>query len=89
MAVYERRISGDQIERAHAVDGSERDARMRGLVAAGVGGWTALAPAKEEPPRPADSARKDEWITYAVARGADRDEAAGLTKADLIELYGG
>lgn len=92
MAIYECRFGDDQTERAHTVDGSDEDARMRGLVAAGSGGWAVLTPdepVQEEPSRPADSARKDEWIAYAVHRGAVRDEAAELTKSDLIELYGG
>ena len=45
---------------------------------------------QEEPVRPKDSAVKAEWVAYAVqAHGADPEEAEGLTKADLIELYGG
>lgn len=36
---------------------------------------------------PAKSASKPEWVDYAVAQGADRDEADGLTKAELQERY--
>lgn len=38
--------------------------------------------------RPAQSAQKSEWVGWAVAQGADPEEAAGMTKADLIEKYG-
>lgn len=37
---------------------------------------------------PAQSAPKGEWVDYAVAQGADRDEADDMTKADLVEQYG-
>lgn len=37
---------------------------------------------------PAKSAPKAEWVEYAVAQGADRDEAEAATKADLVERYG-
>lgn len=38
--------------------------------------------------RPADSARKAEWVAWAVACGADPDRAAALPKGDLIDQYG-
>ncbi|MEV6174884.1 hypothetical protein AB0L99_42600 [Streptomyces sp. NPDC051954] len=39
------------------------------------------------PPRPAVNASKSEWIAHVVARGLlSADDAANLTKADLIEL---
>lgn len=37
---------------------------------------------------PAQSANKGAWVDYAVTQGADRDEAEGLTKAELAETYG-
>ncbi|MFH8646095.1 hypothetical protein ACH4B4_17175 [Streptomyces tendae] len=39
--------------------------------------------------RPARSASKAEWLAYAVAQGADEDEAEDATKDQLIEQYGG
>ena len=39
--------------------------------------------------RPADSANKAAWIDYAVEQGADREQAEGQTKQELIETYGG
>lgn len=39
--------------------------------------------------RPKDYDNKPEWVDYAVSKGADRAEAEGLTKPELIELYGG
>jgi hypothetical protein len=37
---------------------------------------------------PAKVATKEIWVEFAVSRGADRAEAAALSKSDLIELYG-
>ena len=40
--------------------------------------------------RPAHSAAKAEWVGYAVrAHGMTPDDAEALTKADLIERFGG
>lgn len=38
--------------------------------------------------RPAQSASKDEWVGWAVVCGATPDDAAAITKADLIDRYG-
>ncbi|WP_128977280.1 hypothetical protein [Streptomyces roseicoloratus] len=38
---------------------------------------------------PAKSAPKAEWVGWAAAQGADPEDADGMTKADLIEAYGG
>lgn len=40
------------------------------------------------PERPPHSAIKQEWVDYAAALGADRDQAEALTKAELIARYG-
>lgn len=39
--------------------------------------------------RPARSAPKAEWVTWAVECGAERSDAEDMTKQDLIEIYGG
>jgi hypothetical protein len=40
--------------------------------------------------RPSKRASKEEWVDYAVSRqGVERAEAEEMTKADLVELYGG
>ncbi len=44
--------------------------------------------AEEEDKAPAKSALKEEWVDYAVSKGADRDEAEDQTKEDLIAAYG-
>ncbi|MFZ3494619.1 hypothetical protein ACODT5_15570 [Streptomyces sp. 5.8] len=58
-------------------------------------GLTARAPAEsgDEPPapepagRPAQAAPKAEWIAYVVGQGhLSAEDAANLTKADLIDL---
>lgn len=38
--------------------------------------------------RPAQSASKDEWVGWAVYCGATPDDAAAMTKSDLIDRYG-
>lgn len=51
-----------------------------------------VEPAEEDPfavKRPADGAGKQDWVTYAVSKGATVNEANGFTKLELIELYGG
>ena len=45
--------------------------------------------ADAEPQRPAQADPKAAWIDWAVSQGADADEAEALTKAELIEFYGG
>jgi hypothetical protein len=42
----------------------------------------------EPPAAPAKSASKPEWVDYAVALGAVREDAEKATKDELIELYG-
>lgn len=51
---------------------------------------TPWVPGADEPAaqRPAQTAAKAEWVGWAVAQGAEADEADGMTKADLIEKYG-
>ena len=45
-------------------------------------------PEPEESGRPAQADNKAAWVDWAVAQGADREDAEASTKADLIELYG-
>lgn len=51
--------------------------------------------AETEPDEPEDdgppthSAAKADWLAWAIAQGADPDEAAAATKAELIDTYGG
>jgi hypothetical protein len=46
-------------------------------------------PQPEQEP-PAKTASKAAWVDYAVdARAADRTEAEAMTKADLVDRYGG
>ena len=40
-----------------------------------------------EPPQPSDL--KQAWIDWAVTQGADPEQAAAMTKADLMSRYGG
>jgi hypothetical protein len=45
-------------------------------------------PYEEKPvERPALTARKPEWVRYAVAQGMEPDDAEALTKQDLIDKY--
>lgn len=67
-------------EPMQAVDGDELT---------GDGSGRALPPVEtEESNRPTATDRKDDWVAYAVAAGADPAEAKAMTKADLIKEYG-
>ncbi|WP_369778839.1 hypothetical protein [Streptomyces sp. R33] len=50
------------------------------------GGPETVAPPVEQPPQ---SAAKALWVGWAIANGADADEAEAMTKQDLIDAYGG
>ena len=47
------------------------------------------APAPVAPERPKDNASTAAWVEYARARGASEEDVEGLSRSDLIELYGG
>lgn len=38
---------------------------------------------------PAKNARKAEWVTWAIAQGAERSRAEAMTRSQLIDRYGG
>lgn len=38
--------------------------------------------------RPADRGSKGDWVAYAVAYGADEDEAKAMTRDELVAAYG-
>lgn len=44
--------------------------------------------ANEQDAAPAKSAKKAEWVAWAIAQGADPDEAEAQTKEQLIDTYG-
>jgi len=37
---------------------------------------------------PAKNASQAAWAAYAVSRGADRDAAAGMSRAELVNAFG-
>lgn len=45
--------------------------------------------AGDAPEPPPESARKDVWVAWAIAQGADPDKAAASTKQQLIDAHGG
>lgn len=49
---------------------------------------SAEAPPEPRPRRPYGNASKADWITWAIYQGCPEDEAAGLTKAELMSRYG-
>jgi hypothetical protein len=51
-------------------------------------GWPSADPEPTVNDTPARSAPKAEWVDLAVRSGLDRDEAEGMTKADLFDLLG-
>jgi hypothetical protein len=56
-----------------------------------TGAGKAPAPGTQVPgpplTEPAKSATKADWVGWAVVKGANAEEADGMTKADLIEQY--
>lgn len=60
--------------------------RRRGYRVEESGGQSAGS--SERPPEHGPGSNKDAWVNWAIAQGADRDEAEQLTKSDLVELYG-
>lgn len=42
----------------------------------------------DEGSAPAKNDNKAAWVDYAISQGVERDEAEGLTKADLVEMFG-
>lgn len=42
----------------------------------------------DEATPPKQYAAKAEWVKFAVAKGADEDEATDMSRADLIKRYG-
>ncbi|WP_060880622.1 hypothetical protein [Streptomyces scabiei] len=98
MAVYQRGAGDHVAERVQPEPGSDEEQRLDDLVARGEGGWHRVAEKETAPTqapadkRPAKNAVKDEWVAYARTQAKDSDEEAmidGLTKDELIELYGG
>lgn len=73
---------------------SENGRQQRIVPARSVGvymarGWTVAGSDQTDTAgKPATSDRKADWVDWAVAQGADRDEAEAATKADLVEQYG-
>jgi hypothetical protein len=74
--------AADEAARAaeEARTAEEREAESRSLLDA-AGGEVPT----ERPPR---AAAKAAWVDYAVTQGADRAEADGMSKDDLIAAYG-
>lgn len=67
---------------------------LDGVIRAGVAAIGASDGTTPEPPPPAPEMPKrngsqEEWAAYAIAVGADPDEARQATRDDLIDRYGG
>lgn len=50
-------------------------------------GKTSDAGTGEDAERPAKGAKKDEWVTYALANGKTEEELEGLTRDQIVELF--
>lgn len=90
MTEYVRASGPYTAERVRPVPGSPEADEYAALAANPESGWRVVA---TEPPAPAGppakSAAKAEWVSWAVAQGADEAEAEASTKTDLIDAYGG
>ena len=97
-------LDTDEDEARHLVSGGnarwavEPGAEERAVMPADGPELAAAVPADDsagdEPPEPENGAQplvrdpKQAWVDHAVAAGASPDEAAAMTKADLIGKYG-
>ncbi|TCO64382.1 hypothetical protein [Actinocrispum wychmicini] len=45
------------------------------------------APAPTSPARPVKTARKADWVEYAMAHGHSREDAENLSRDDLARLF--
>lgn len=89
MAIYERGSGGHIAERLRPVPGSEEAERLAALAEDPASGWRCAEPDAEpvEVTRPAKSASKADWVAYAVAQGAEQDEAESMTRDELAALF--
>ena len=72
--------AGDQDDAGQA-EGATEPAEPEAEPAEAATGTPAVAPAPSAP--------KQTWIDFAVSQGATPEEAASMTKADLMSRYGG
>lgn len=81
---------GPVLDLSQPLTGEEAE-QVEQIAAAHEGEEHRVAVLGEEEPSagpPAPSERKDAWVAYAVAAGADPSVAKAMTKADLIKEYG-
>ena len=89
-----RRLVGGQLARWAVEPGGEERAVMPADRAELAADGPAAVPAGDEPSEAENGAQplvrdpKQAWVDHAVEQGADKETAAGMTKADLIEKYG-
>ena len=73
-------------------EAQEKHFLAEGLVEKIEGGPVQSEPAPTAPAgapgAPLKTAPLEEWVKFAVSKGANAEEAAKQTKPDLIELYG-
>lgn len=84
--------SRKRFRQGDVVTGLSNDQVQRLLKAGAIGSKSEPAQAEGDSDvdvRPKHVAPKAEWVDYAVTQGADREGAEDMTKADLIEMYGG
>lgn len=81
--VYERYSGRHVADRVKTIVGTDDDKRLSALV--GTEGWRLVEDAPAG--RPGKSASKAKWVSYvAEALGMSEDEAAQLSKDELIQL---
>lgn len=93
MALYQRGAGGHIAERVQPEPGSDEEARLAALADDPKSDWyRAEKPDPKESAeakRPAKNASQEAWAAYAVAKGANEDEAKAASRDDLIAAYGG
>ncbi|MCW2920122.1 MAG: hypothetical protein JWN52_8190 [Actinomycetia bacterium] len=73
-------VYADQVVRSHLVRVNDDGTDYTGDAADPAQG--------AKPSKPSPRASQAAWAGWAVACGADREDAAAMTKQDLIEKYG-
>lgn len=92
--IYVRGEAGSVFELSLPLHETIEDKLRKGLVHRCNADGSAYTGAPDEVPglpesKPAVNAPKTDWIGWAVAQGEDPEDAAAMTKTDLIEKHGG
>jgi hypothetical protein len=84
VTVYRNRRTGEDHE---PEPGSWMDDRLAALPEVWDVVEQSSPTASATPSRPAKTARKGDWVDYAMSRGHSREDAESLSRDDLVRLF--